>query len=107
MARRRRQRTVALGDWSSDAFSTDRNVTLAGPFKVVDDKQGTIDPCGSGPLAPGTSTSCTSTHTITQADLDNGSITNRSEERRVGKESNTASATDTEKKNKKMLLNKE
>src|SRR5207249_4954331 len=51
------------------------NVTLAGPFSVSDDKLGSIDPCGTGPLAPGASTSCTATHTITQADLDAGSIT--------------------------------
>src|SRR5439155_305300 len=36
------------------------NVTLAGPFSISDDKQGTISPCGSGPLAPAASTSCTS-----------------------------------------------
>src|SRR5207237_880056 len=52
------------------------NVTLPGPFSVSDDKLGTISPCGSGPLAPGASTSCTATHTITQADLDAGHITN-------------------------------
>src|SRR5262249_28066417 len=52
------------------------NVTLAGPFSVTDDKLGSINPCGSGPLAPGATTSCTATHTITQADLDAGSIKN-------------------------------
>jgi uncharacterized repeat protein (TIGR01451 family) len=52
------------------------NRTQAGPFSISDDKQGTIAPCGSGPLAPGASTSCTATHAITQADLDNGSIVN-------------------------------
>src|SRR5262249_54849044 len=52
------------------------NVTLAGPFSVSDNKLGAISPCGSGPLAPGASTSCTATHAITQADLDGGSITN-------------------------------
>src|SRR6059036_3855940 len=52
------------------------NITLAGPFSVSDNKLGTISPCGTGPLAPGASTSCTATHTTTQADLDAGSITN-------------------------------
>ena len=52
------------------------NATQPGPFSVTDDKQGTIAPCGTGPLAPGASTSCTSTHTITQADIDAGSIHN-------------------------------
>src|SRR5207249_3367555 len=56
-------------------ITTSGNVTLAGPFSVTDDKLGTFA-CGSGPLAPGASTSCTKTHTITQADLDAGSITN-------------------------------
>ena len=53
------------------------NVTLAGPFQIVDDKQGTILSCGSGPLGPQATTTCTSTHTISQADLDAGSITNK------------------------------
>src|SRR2546422_6663900 len=44
------------------------NVTLAGPFSVTDDKLGTFA-CGTGPLAPGASTSCTKTHTITQAEI--------------------------------------
>src|SRR5207249_855672 len=52
------------------------NATLPGPFIITDNKLGTISPCGSGPLAPGASTTCTATHTITQADLDAGSITN-------------------------------
>src|SRR4029450_9355639 len=52
------------------------NTTQPGPFSVTDDKQGTISPYGSGPLVPGASTSCTSTHTITQADIDAGSIHN-------------------------------
>ncbi len=51
------------------------NTTLAGPFTVTDNPQGTIS-CGTGPLAPGATTSCTSTHTITQADINAGSITN-------------------------------
>ncbi len=51
------------------------DVALAGPFTVIDDQMGTINACGEGPLAPGASTSCTAPHTITQADLDAGSIT--------------------------------
>src|SRR5207253_79976 len=51
------------------------NTTLAGPFTVTDNLQGTIL-CGTGSLALGATTNCTSTHTITQADIDAGSITN-------------------------------
>jgi uncharacterized repeat protein (TIGR01451 family) len=52
------------------------NVTLPGPFSAADDVLGTLNPCGSGPLAPGAHTGCMVIHNITQADLDNGSITN-------------------------------
>src|SRR5439155_15525710 len=61
---------------STYTITNSGNVTLAGPFSVSDDKLGTISPCGTGPLAPGASTSCTAPHTITQADIDGGSITN-------------------------------
>jgi len=67
--------------------------TLSGPFSVSDDKQGTISPCGSGPLAPGGSTTCTSTHTISQADLTAGSITNVATASSGGATSNQATAT--------------
>ena len=52
------------------------NVTLAGSFSITDDKTGTIDPCGSGPLTPGATTSCTAAYAVTQYDLDFGSVTN-------------------------------
>ncbi len=62
------------------------NVTMTGPFQVTDDKQLTVDgntvaantlfTCGTGPLDPGASTSCDATYTITQDDLDQGSVTN-------------------------------
>src|SRR5439155_588479 len=51
------------------------NTTLAGPFTVTDDKQGTI-PCGTGPLAPSASITCSSPHAVTQSDIDAGSLTN-------------------------------
>jgi hypothetical protein len=67
--------------------------TLSGPFSITDDKQGTISPCGSGPLAPGGSTTCTSTHTIAQADVTAGSITNVATASGGGVTSNQATAT--------------
>ncbi len=51
------------------------NVAVDGPFTVVDDQVGTIGACGSGPLAPGGTTSCTAPRTVTKADLDAGKIT--------------------------------
>src|SRR5205085_6645359 len=51
------------------------NVTLNGPFSVSDDKT-TNETCPAAPntLAPGASTTCSSSYTVTQADLDNGSV---------------------------------
>ena len=52
------------------------NVTLAGPFSVTDDKLATVVCPPSAPLAPAASITCTASHTITQADIDAGSIVN-------------------------------
>ncbi len=59
------------------------NVSLAGPVTVADDKA-TDESCpdvstvgdGDGFLDPGESVTCTASYTITQADLDAGSVTN-------------------------------
>lgn len=51
------------------------NVAISGPIKVVDDKLGTVFISGSS-LSPGQNVTGTATHTISQADLDAGYITN-------------------------------
>ena len=51
------------------------NVTLSGPFTVADNKATTSCPA-TATLAPGASITCTATHSITQGDLDAGSLTN-------------------------------
>jgi len=52
------------------------NVTLHGPYSVSDDKAtATCDPTPD-PLLPGQSVNCSANYTITQADLNAGSVTN-------------------------------
>ena len=67
------------------------NVTLAGPVTVADDKA-TVT-CPAGGLAPDASMTCTASYTITQADLDSGSVTNTAKASANGTDSNTANAT--------------
>jgi uncharacterized repeat protein (TIGR01451 family) len=53
------------------------NVTLKAPFTVTDDKLGAVDVTEApATLAPGASFTAEATHSITQADLDAGSIAN-------------------------------
>src|SRR4029077_269947 len=53
------------------------NVTLSGPFTVSDDRSAN-ETCPAVPatLAPGASVTCSATYTVTQADVDAGSVTN-------------------------------
>ena len=65
--------------------------TLAGPVTVTDDKV-TVT-CPPGNLPPLASITCTATHTVTQADLDAGSIVNTATAHAGGTNSNQAQAT--------------
>jgi len=51
-------------------------VTLNGPFTIVDDKIGTLTDCVNGPLAPGNSVNCQGQYTILAQDVSNGFVTN-------------------------------
>ena len=66
----------AVGDVISYSYdvTNDGNVTISGPITVADDKA-TVT-CPAGDVAPGASTKCTASYTISQADMDAGSVTN-------------------------------
>ena len=60
----------------SFAVTNSGNVTLDGSFTVADDRA-TDESCPpTATLAPGASITCTASYTVTQTDLDNGSVTN-------------------------------
>src|SRR5262249_18831149 len=79
------------------------NVSLPGPVTVTDNRITgantvscpNVDTVGNldGFLDPGESLTCTATYTITQADLNAGSITNTAQAHADGTDSNTASQT--------------
>ena len=73
----------AVGDVISYSYlvTNSGNVRLAGPVTVTDDKATVTCPAWHGGqrgrnLDPGESITCTASYTITQADLDDGSVTN-------------------------------
>ena len=75
------------------------NVRLAGPVTVADDKATVSCPALStignndGFLDPGESITCSASYSITQADLNNGSVTNTAKARAGGTDSNQDTAT--------------
>ena len=70
--------TTAVGDVISYSYllTNNGNVTLAAPFTVTDDKATVTCPATPTSLAPGASITCTASYTITQADLNAGSVKN-------------------------------
>ena len=78
------------------------NVTLGGPVTVADNK--TTVTCPAGGLAPGKSMTCTASYTISQADLDSGSVTNTARASADGNDSNQDSATVTAVQNSALTI---
>ena len=68
------------------------NVTLSGPVTVTDDKATGDLPAGRC-CAPVRGMTCTASYTITQADLDSGSVTNKAKASANGTDSNEATQT--------------
>jgi uncharacterized repeat protein (TIGR01451 family) len=88
------------------------NVRLAGPVTVADDKATVACPnvntVGNNDafLDPGEQVTCTATHSVTQADLNNGSLTNTARASAGGTHSNEAKATVTAVANRALTLTK-
>src|SRR5205085_12351112 len=68
------------------------NVTLSRSEARREDKSGVVN-CPTGSLAPNASITCTASYAITQADLDNGSLTNHATATDRTRTSNPAEAT--------------
>ena len=70
------------------------NVQLAGPVTVADDKATVTCPAlGDGFLDPAEAITCTACYSITQADLNSGSVTNVAKASAGGTDSNQDSET--------------
>jgi len=80
------------------------NVAFAGPVTVTDDKA-TVT-CPSGGLALSASMTCTASYTITQADIDSGSVKNTAQAHANGTDSNFDDETVTAVKNPALSITK-
>ena len=86
--------TVGQSITYSYLVSNSGNVRLAGPVTVADDKATVSCPALSdGFLDPGESITCSASYSITQADLNNGSVTNTAKASAGGIDSNEDKAT--------------
>ena len=83
------------------------NVTLTGSFSVVDDKATvTCTQPADGKLSPDETMNCSATYSITQTDLNAGSVTNKATASGGGVTSNEATATVTADQNPSLTLDK-
>ena len=86
----------AVGDSISYSYlvTNTGNVRLAGPVTVADDKATVVCPAlGDGFLDPAEAVTCTASYSITQADLNSGSVTNVAKASAGGTDSNPDSET--------------
>ena len=96
----------------SYTVSNTGNTSLTGPVTVTDDKATVLCPevntIGNlnTSLDPGENITCTSSYSITQADLTNGSVTNSASAHVGGVDSNTATATVHMAENKVLTITK-
>jgi len=59
-------------------LSNTGNVTLTSPYTVADNKIAVVNCSGAAsPLAPGAATTCTASYSITDTDINNGSVVNQ------------------------------
>ncbi len=107
---------AAVGDVITYSFlvTNSGNTTLAGPVTINDDLT-TDESCpdvstvgnGDGNLDVGESITCTASYTVTQADIDNGSVTNTANATADGTTSNDDSETATANQNPELTLDKQ
>ncbi|GAB2588407.1 hypothetical protein GCM10009593_29220 [Microlunatus antarcticus] len=75
---------IAAGDTITYTFTLVNTGTVSLTDVTVDDPSVTGLTCGATALAPGRSTTCTAVHTLTQADVDAGTVDNTATARATG-----------------------